>query len=186
MKSLIGVKKLILYHATEKDNISKIVKASDFIASSSDHEWLANGVYFWDNIINAEWWSETKGFKDNRAFYKCIVKCEGSKYLDLDVLENTVAYNDFVKNFYLNYSKNKEENDKKTKGVNLKNKIKARKFFINLLCKQNNIYLVKRTFYYNNKEHKGLLETPRTQYCVIDGYQGKLIKEMEVLDYEEI
>ena len=171
---------------TRKENIYKITKASEYLASNSNYEWLANGVYFWDNIINAEWWPDQRGFKSNMVIYKCFVKCKEINYLDLDILENTLAYNNFVKNFYLNYSNKKEEYDKKVREVNLKNKIKARKFFINLFCKQNDINLVKRTFYYNDKEHKGLLEIPKTQFCVIDGYQRKLIKDLEVLDYEEI
>ena len=181
MDHLFNTRKFILFHSTKKDNISKIIKASDFISSNSDYEWLANGVYFWDNMINAKWWTEKRGFKNDAVIYKCLIKCPEINYLDLDILENTLAYNNFIRDFYLNYSSNKSLYDENIKEFNLKNRIEARKFFINFFCEKNNIYLVKRTFYYNDKKHKGLLEIPRTQFCVIDGYQDKLIKNMEVL-----
>ena len=58
---------------TRKDDISKITKASDFIASNSNYEWMANGLYFRDNIINAEWWTEKRRIKNDAVIYLSLI-----------------------------------------------------------------------------------------------------------------
>lgn len=47
-----------------------------------DNKWAGPGMYFWDNLGNAEWWLSTRTDKENRAICQCYLKINESDLLD--------------------------------------------------------------------------------------------------------
>ena len=78
-----------LYHCNEAEKCKKFVEdKSQMINSVEDGIWLGNGMYFWDNISNAQYWKSIKIKKDGKNSY-CIVKAGIylDKVLDLTDIE---------------------------------------------------------------------------------------------------
>lgn len=66
--------KIILYHSNEEEKCKEFVaKEGSLILSenSKDDIWLGVGMYFWDNIGNANWWKQKQCNRHPLAKY-CI------------------------------------------------------------------------------------------------------------------
>lgn len=70
----------ILFHCNEKKKCEKFLSDENYlIISYEDGIWLGDGMYFWDNMTNANYWLRVKLRKDKNKEY-CIVKA--GVYLD--------------------------------------------------------------------------------------------------------
>lgn len=90
------------YHTTTQENAEKIL-ASEFKANQkTDNDWLGEGIYFWDDIVNAQWW-KTAHFKgvpaDNLHTLCAKLICEEEEYIDLSKAEDMKRLVDFAKDF---------------------------------------------------------------------------------------
>lgn len=126
------------YHTTYsiyKENIL----SDGFNFSNKKYEWLGEGVYFWDNEENAIWWK-----KDSDMFNKCIfvcrLKCEKTKYLDLDNKMQMKKFDNFLKEYLISF---KRSNGYKPK---FKNNDECRKYFCDVYCSNNNVSILSFTF----------------------------------------
>lgn len=79
------------YHGTTLVNANKIIAEHKFYTSRSDHEWLANGIYFYFNIEDALKW------RNSEAILHTIIKIEDDEFLDIDSREGSSMFNDIVK-----------------------------------------------------------------------------------------
>ncbi|MBZ8175409.1 hypothetical protein [Staphylococcus delphini] len=52
--------KLVGYHGTTQEAANSIIKESLFKKSSKNNEWLGHGVYFYELLEKAQWWSKGK------------------------------------------------------------------------------------------------------------------------------
>lgn len=49
------------YHCNDKERVNDFISGKlDSIESEDDGIWLGNGMYFWDNLSNAEYWKSEK------------------------------------------------------------------------------------------------------------------------------
>lgn len=65
--------KIPLYHANDEKRVSEFVRTGKLITSRDTGEWAGTGMYFWDNISNAEYWLNQKKNKSHGIdnFLKC-------------------------------------------------------------------------------------------------------------------
>jgi hypothetical protein len=76
------------YHGTTLANANKIISEHKFYPSTSDHEWLANGIYFYFNVEDALKW------RGSEAILHTIIKIDDSEFLDIDSREGiSMFYN---------------------------------------------------------------------------------------------
>lgn len=66
------------YHGTTLVNANKIVSEHKFHTSSSDYEWLADGIYFYCNIEDALNW------RKNEVVIHSLIKVKDAEFLDMD------------------------------------------------------------------------------------------------------
>lgn len=78
---------LILYHCNEKSKCFKFVNTDGYlITSKEDGIWLGEGMYFWDNLSNANFWKNEKIRKDKAHIANFSIVCakvDADKMLDL-------------------------------------------------------------------------------------------------------
>lgn len=77
---------IIVYHCNDKDRCDKFLKKDNYmIKSEEDGIWLGDGMYFWDNLSNANYWFREKKRKDkeNKEFKIIKGNANISKILDL-------------------------------------------------------------------------------------------------------
>lgn len=82
---------LMLYHCNDTVNCKKFVENDKcLIYKREGGIWLGSGMYFWDNLSNAEFWKREKIKKDSEKEY-CIV--QAGVFLDklLDLTDLDVA-----------------------------------------------------------------------------------------------
>ena len=76
---------LLLYHCNDAERCSQYLSNEDYIIlCQEDGDWLGDGMYFWDNKSNAEYWYQKK-LKDDSSKEYLIVQSQVllSKILDL-------------------------------------------------------------------------------------------------------
>lgn len=152
------------YHTTKRLNADKIL-ASGFKANlKTNEDWLGEGIYFWDDEANAQWW-KTAHFKGVPDSDICTLHakliCEEEEYVDLSKAEDMKRLTDFVNDFTAEMmSSGKLCPDFKTE-----NQIKH--FYCTLFKKRNQIKLMRHTF-----EHKEInvagFQLIRPQLCATD------------------
>ncbi len=79
----------ILYHCNDEKRCLQFLDLDTYmILSAEDGKWLGSGMYFWDNLGNAEYWKKEKRRKEPDKKYM-IVKARVSleEVLDLTDLE---------------------------------------------------------------------------------------------------
>ena len=57
------------YHVNDEERCKKFIENKDYIIISDDTFWLGNGMYFWDNNSNANYWLKEKQRKDSKKIY---------------------------------------------------------------------------------------------------------------------
>ncbi|MDD3904282.1 MAG: hypothetical protein PHO09_11445 [Sphaerochaeta sp.] len=68
------------FHANSKEKCNKMLEG--IFCASDDTHWLGKGLYFWDNISNAEYWANEKIRKNeissrkHLAIIKAYIDCE--------------------------------------------------------------------------------------------------------------
>lgn len=63
--------KILAYHCNDSDRVNKFLDGSlAMIYSQDSGKWLGNGMYFWDNQSNAEYWKNNKITQNNRSVSK--------------------------------------------------------------------------------------------------------------------
>lgn len=83
---------VLVYHVNTQENIAKVVDSykngsGELYTSVEDGYWAGNGMYFWDNEGNANYW---KKIRHNNYILKANLKIEENCILDLtdkDVLD---------------------------------------------------------------------------------------------------
>lgn len=67
--------KIILYHSDEKNKCKKFVDEENSLivsGNSKDDIWLGKGMYFWDNIGNANWWKRKQHSRHQSKQYSIV------------------------------------------------------------------------------------------------------------------
>lgn len=98
--------KIILegYHGTDYD-VAKIIISSGFKFKQNNEHWLGNGIYFYNDISLAWWWTEKPTNKFGTdikvpGVIKCTLTAEEEKILDLRKLDHYIWFADRYKEFY--------------------------------------------------------------------------------------
>ncbi|UXR73366.1 hypothetical protein MUA48_08300 [Staphylococcus sp. IVB6238] len=89
---------LIGYHGTSREAANLITQNKCFKKSKKEDEWLGHGVYFYELIEKAKWWSEKK--KDPVVIETPITVSE-EKFINFDL----PSAEDELGNFYNRDSK---------------------------------------------------------------------------------
>lgn len=84
------------YHGTSSDNKQSIISLGldpDKVKVRFDH-WLGQGVYFFDDIDKAKWWSRSIASKKSKGavVFKSKIRERRNKVLDLDQVEDLDAF----------------------------------------------------------------------------------------------
>lgn len=84
------------YHGTSSDNKQSIISLGldpDKVKVRFDH-WLGQGVYFFDDIDKAKWWSRSIAAKKSKGavVFKSKIRERRNKVLDLDQVEDLDAF----------------------------------------------------------------------------------------------
>lgn len=133
---------IIAYHTTEKSRADSIIRSNFFKGSTKSNEWLGAGIYFWDDIEDAEWWkSNIKNVtKENTKVIKVILNCKNSEYRDLTLKDNMNEYKRICKEV---------EKSKHVK-VNTKSVSELRNLYCNYYKRLLKIRLISYEFVRNN------------------------------------
>ena len=70
------------YHKAIKEYADIIINENAFRLSHKDTEWLGNGVYFWEQPSDAEWWCKDR-YK-HYTIFQANLCCDSDLFLDLD------------------------------------------------------------------------------------------------------
>lgn len=148
------------YHATFTIYKESII-TSGFKVSNNEDDWLGEGVYFWDDIKNAEWWKK-KGGIIPECIFVCELKCDLSNYFDLDNKFEMDKLDAFSKSYLREIAKSSG------KKPNFKNNNQIRKFFCDMYCSKNSISILSFTFMHDiiNKAGFKTGTFGRRQICV--------------------
>lgn len=148
------------YHATITTNKESILNEG-FKPSNNDDDWLGEGIYFWDDIKNAEWWNR-KGNIISGCIFICRLTCNLINYLDLDDKAEMDKLDTFSKRYVSEMSKIGRK-----KPV-FKNYNQMKKFFCDIYCSKNDISILSFTFKHDiiNKAGFKTGTFGRRQICV--------------------
>ncbi len=70
-----------VYHCNDKQRCEKFLKEDNYLIwSEEDGIWLGSGMYFWDNLANAQYWKGQKKRKTNNR--KPLVIVSANIYID--------------------------------------------------------------------------------------------------------
>ena len=72
------------YHKTSVIYKESILK-NGFTPSTDVDDWLGEGVYFWEDFKDAEWWKQER-YKNmiKACIFVCNISCMSEKYLNLN------------------------------------------------------------------------------------------------------
>ena len=148
------------YHATLNVYKDDIIEKG-FKLSHDEDDWLGEGVYFWDDIRNAQWWKKDNGIIP-RCIFVCKLKCDRSKYLDLDCKKEMEKFSLFSKQYL------KEMAKATGKKPAFKGNNQRKKFFCDIYCSKQNISILSFTFEHDFFNVAGFKEgtLKRRQICV--------------------
>lgn len=88
------------YHGTDS-SVSKAIIDNGFICKKNDEHWLGNGIYLYQDLDLAKWWTtnptKKHGMKiDDRVIIECRIEAEDDKVLNLCSLK---GYKDYVERY---------------------------------------------------------------------------------------
>lgn len=87
--------KIILYHSDEEIKCKKFIKERNNLiisGNSKDDIWLGKGMYFWDNLGNANWWKRKQCYRHQNKQYGIV-----AVNVILDNLLDLTDYDVYVK-----------------------------------------------------------------------------------------
>ncbi|MDK0920053.1 hypothetical protein P5F52_14925 [Clostridium perfringens] len=157
------------YHVNDEERCKKFIKDKDYIIISNDTFWLGNGMYFWDNNSNANYWLKEKQRKNSKKKY---VKTKSKLYIDeeflLDLTDEEIV--EILEKLWREYCAKNNEKIRQPLGVKLD---KLFKFFEEEF---NQFKVIKGTGYYKNrininkflpfdKSHPSICGGLKTIYC---------------------
>lgn len=88
-----GVKMFMIgYHGTTLKYANSIIEEGKFHISSSDTEWLGDGIYYYFDINDAYEWRD-----NTEAILHSVIKIEDSEYLDIDSKCGIEIYNEMIR-----------------------------------------------------------------------------------------
>ena len=146
------------YHTTYSRYKDSIVENGFKVSSKSD-DWLGEGVYFWDNETNANWWKKSSNLL-KRCIFICDLSCSLVNYLNLDT--DMKKFETYLQD-YMSSSFGKKLAKPKFKNTN-----ECKKFYCDLYCSKNNICILSFTFEHDNINKFGFKigTIKRRQICV--------------------
>lgn len=153
---------MVGYHTTTRENADRIL-ASKFEANlKANEDWLGEGIYFWDDEDNAQWWKTAHFEADADTCTLCAkLICEEEEYIDLSVAKNMKALVAFADNF---------ANEMKRSGMacpNFKTRNQMKHFYCSAFKKRNQIKLMRHTFEHVEFNAAGF-QVLRPQLCATD------------------
>lgn len=163
------------YHKTYSIYKESIIE-NGFKPSCDDDDWLGEGIYFWDNLDNANWWNKNKNKGTMKhCVFQCELRCKANKYLNLDDKNEMNKFDIFSKQYIKEMRKLGEKIPK------FGNNNQRKKFFCDLYCKKNNFEILSHTFEHdiiNSAGFKVGIEYKR-QICVRENSNIKIIAVKE-------
>lgn len=72
------------YHSTTKEAAKDILSNNEFILSTSDKEWLGNGIYFYKEYKDALEWNRDEHKSQADAILHGIICVNDDEYIDFD------------------------------------------------------------------------------------------------------
>lgn len=87
-------KDIIGYHGTNKKAADSIIKNQIFNKSTKKNEWLGEGVYFYELLEKAQWWSEKK---HSPTIIEATISVSEDKLLNLDKPSEEDKLAEFIK-----------------------------------------------------------------------------------------
>lgn len=147
------------YHATYSKYYDNIIN-NGFHASNEDNDWLGAGIYFWDDMTNANWWKKKLTKNEEKCIIKCNLSCKRENYIDLDV--EMEKFEEFLTQYS---AAMKNANELKP---NFKTKEQRRKYYCDIYSIQNNICIMSYTFKHDIVNKFGFItgSIDRRQICV--------------------
>lgn len=141
------------YHGTTQASADNILRERKFTLSTSETEWLGDGIYFYEDINDAYDWKECE------AIIHCVIELDSSRYLDLDT--------EVGKDVYLKM----EKHICSTMGVSTskKNAQENQCALMKMIWKENpSLYVLAASFATKPTEYKTLLDMRprRREFCV--------------------
>lgn len=105
-----------VYHVDKNDNNQAFVRGAMLTPSDEDGEWAGNGVYFWDNIGNAHYWTKSRRYK-NITISKAMMRTYEKFILDLTEPESASNFLRLVKIVQEQIKRNIDLTSKAEKGA---------------------------------------------------------------------
>lgn len=152
------------YHTTTRESAEKIL-ASEFKANrKTDNDWLGVGIYFWDDIVNADWWKEVRFKNSTEACVLCAkLTCEEKEYIDFTQKENMEALLRFAEEM------GKEMETSGSERPNFESVERSRHFYCTYFKWKYQIKIMRYTFEHTEYNAVGFpLYKIRPQLCVTD------------------
>lgn len=91
---------LPLFHVgTKQENQQFISDKNELLESTEDGDWCGAGMYFWDNLSNANFWlSSKKKRSESYNIVKVSMKINEDRLLDLTSLESVKDFEKSLRN----------------------------------------------------------------------------------------
>ena len=158
------------YHGTTKAAAKAVCKTQQMFPSKRNNDWLGNGIYFFVNACDAQWWiGHTRYQTEKTAIISATITYIPEHLLDLDIQENVDKLNEVVNTFIsLNQeciNANIEKHQKWCFACNLIHKLDS------------TVELIARTFQHPNDS--SIFPINRRQLCVFNSNLISEIKELE-------
>lgn len=81
----------LLYHCNDSFRCYNFVQSKEhMIISEEDGKWLGTGMYFWDNLANADFWMKKKRKENSNCSYSIVI---ANIFMDklLDLTDNDIC-----------------------------------------------------------------------------------------------
>lgn len=167
-------KELIGYHTTTRQNAEKILSSTFEVNLKTNDDWLGEGIYFWEDIANAQWWKSVhfKGTTYDTCTLCAKLICDEEEYIDLSIAKNM---NDLV-NFADTLANEMAEMGMFFPDFKTPNQMKH--FYCTAFKKKYQIKIMRHTF-----EHKEInpagFQMLRPQLCATD---ASVVHDVESID----
>ena len=158
------------YHGTTKKSAEVICKEQRMFPSKRNNDWLGNGIYFFANAYDAQWWiSHARYCNRKTSVLTAKITYVPANLLDLDIQDDLKKLNDVVHTFIsLNEGQIKADMTPQQKWC----------FACNLIHEIDpNVELIARTFPHH--EDSSIFPINRRQICVFDNKLISDIREFE-------
>lgn len=155
----------IAFHGTIEPYAQNILAEQHFNPSTKPNEWLGYGIYFFSHRVHAEWWANDQASRHHKpaAVLSATLQYEDNAFFNLDLNENTYAFNRFSQRFL------QEIKSAKKIQIDFNDRAQLRCFCMEAFKLQHpEIKLVSYTFDTPGRCGRWLFRPRQVQYCVID------------------